>query len=75
LVLSRHAKNRARRYAKYGVTPEDVIQAVQQQSAPGMRGQGMALLATKIGDFRIAFVVEDRAVTIKTVIPPRRSGL
>ena len=71
-MLSRHAKNRLRRYSKYGVTAELVIQMVEHQVAAGTRGDGMAFLTTDVGAFRIAFVAEDRATTIKTIMPPRR---
>jgi len=73
--LSRHAKNRLRRYVKYGITAELVVQAVQERVAAGASGHGLALVGGTVGDFRIAFVVEaDRAI-ITTIMPPRRGGL
>lgn len=74
-MLSRHAKNRLRRYTKYGITAELVIQVVERQVAAGARGEQLALIPTDAGDFRVAFVVEQLATTIKTVMPPRRTAL
>lgn len=71
----RHAKNRLRRYVKYGITEELVIRVVESEVAAGGQGSGLALLPTSIGDFRVAFVVEERATTIKTIMPPRQSVL
>lgn len=72
-MLSRHAKNRLRRYLKYGITADLVVQVVQSEVAVGATGDSLALLPSSVGEFRIAFVVEERATTIKTVMPPRRS--
>lgn len=74
-MLSRHAKNRLRRYVKYGITAELVIQLVESEVAAGAEGDGMAFFPSGVGDFRIAFVAEDQAATIKTIMPPRRSRL
>ena len=72
-AMSRHAKNRVRRYVKYGITVELVLEAVREQATVGDRGEGQALVASSVGQFRVAFVVEERGVTVKTVLPPRRS--
>lgn len=51
------------------------MQLVESQVAAGAQGHGLVLLTTGVGDFRVAFVVEQTVTTIKTVMPPRRSGL
>jgi hypothetical protein len=60
---------------KYGLTAGSVIQAVHDRVVVGAGRDDLALLPSSIGDFRIAFVVEGGRVTIKTVMPPRGSGL
>lgn len=68
--LTRHCRNRIRKYRKHGITPQAVIEAVQfGERTFDSRGDLNALVSTDLGAFRAIFTVEGDEVVVKTVVP------
>jgi len=48
---------------------------VRDQVTSDAPGEAIALLPSSVGEFRIAVVVDEAGITVKTVMPPKRSRL